>query len=139
MRLSCQQMHYLVETVVGGHGEEAAAVAAGGPEVADVAFLLGIRSVEKMAALVLDYEDAAVFELAHEVGIEPVGRGLEPEGCRPAREVAHPEADAGELGVDELGALEFLGEVTAGRGLFELAGLGAEVVLAELEGAFVQP
>ncbi|MCU0484638.1 MAG: hypothetical protein MUC85_00875 [Anaerolineales bacterium] len=57
-----------------------------------------------MAALVLDRQGAAIVQLADEIRVEVVGRGLRPEGVRwLAVQVAHPASNFIEQ-VNDLGA-----------------------------------
>ena len=98
----------------------------------------GIVGLAEMLAFVFDDKDAAVVEHGNEVGIEPVGGGLEAEGGGAAGEVACPELHFGQ-GVEVLGAFEFFGELAVGALFLQLARFAAEVVFLELESAFVEP
>ena len=68
-----------------------------------------------MGALVLDDQQPVIVQPRHEVGIEPAGRGRQPERGRIARRVPDPEPDAGQA-VDRLGALDFLAVLCAVEG-----------------------
>jgi hypothetical protein len=52
----CDPILNFIEAEAGRHGEKTAAIAAGGPEMPHVAFLLRVRRGEKMATFVFDHE-----------------------------------------------------------------------------------
>ena len=105
------------KVALGGHGEEAVAAAAGCPNLADGAFFFGVGGVVQMFAFVFDGQDPAVGELANEVRVKPVLRGLEAEGRVSSRKIADPELNAGQA-IQELRALKFLGDLAARGGFF---------------------
>ena len=61
------------------HHEEAFAGAARGPDGADGAFFIGVGGVVEVLAFVFDSQDAAIHELAQEIGVGPILGGLQAE------------------------------------------------------------
>ena len=55
------------------HNKEPLALALGGPEFADVAFLLGVVRRDAIGPFVFDYQNSSVIELGDKVGVETVG------------------------------------------------------------------
>src|SRR5450756_401704 len=61
------------------HDEQAVSTAPGFPDGPDVTLLDGVLVAPAILALVLHDQVPAIVEQAHEVRVELVGRGLEPE------------------------------------------------------------
>ena len=107
--------------------------ATGLPDGPDRVFVLRIGP--EVAALVFDRGNSPVVELADEVGVEPVCRGLESERAVFAGKIAHPIFDFREA-VKVLSAFEFFRGFASGSFFCQFAGL-SEVMFFELEAAFV--
>src|SRR5713101_5822057 len=122
----------------GGHDEQAPAATPRCPYCADCALFLCVSSVVEMLSFVFHCKHATVCELAEKVWITPICGSLQPERRSLPREISHPELHFRQS-VEVLRALKFLGRLAACCPLVQLARLRTEIVLLELEAAFVEP
>ena len=74
--ITSQTTTNLGKLIAGGHDKEAAAIAARCPNGANIPFFISITALENVLAFIFHHQNAAIGQLADEIRVEPVGRGL---------------------------------------------------------------